>query len=60
MVLVTARGAVPVAMLDTTKLAVKLPAVEKLPLVVVPVTAKLDNVPVEVMLGCAAVVNVPA
>ena len=58
--LVTARGAVPVAMFDTKKLPVRLPEVAKLPLVVVPVTVKLDNVPVEVILGCAAVVTVPA
>jgi hypothetical protein len=32
----------------------------KLPLVVLPVTAKLVSVPTEVMLGCAAVVTVPA
>ena len=32
----------------------------KLPLVVLPVTAKLVKVPTEVMLDCAAVVTVPA
>ena len=32
----------------------------KLPLVVLPVTAKLLNVPTDVILGCAAVVTVPA
>ena len=31
-----------------------------LPDVVVPVTARADNVPTEVMLGCAFVVTVPA
>ena len=36
------------------------PAVIKLPLVVLPVTVRLLNVPTEVMLGCAAVVTVPA
>ena len=58
-VLVTVNGAVPLATLLTKKLAVILPAVAKLPEVVVPVTVKLVNVPVLVMFGCAAVVNVP-
>ena len=40
--------------------AVIIPAVLMLPLVVLPVTARLLKVPTEVMLGCAAVVTVPA
>jgi hypothetical protein len=36
------------------------PDVIKLPPVMLPVTASAVNVPVEVMLGCAAVVTVPA
>ena len=59
-VLVTVNGAVPVATLLTKKLAVMLPAVAKLPDVVVPVTDKLLNVPTEVIFGCAAVVTVAA
>ena len=35
------------------------PPVNKLPLVVLPVTAKLPNVPTDVILVCAAVVKVP-
>ena len=31
----------------------------KLPAVTLPVTLKLDNVPTDVMFGCAAVVSVP-
>ena len=59
-VLVTVNGAVPVTTLLTKKLAVMLPAVAKLPDVVVPVTIKLVNVPTLVMLGCALVVTVAA
>ena len=40
--------------------ALTVPAVAKLPPVTVPVTLKLDNVPTDVMLGCAAVLSVPA
>ena len=36
------------------------PLVNKLPLVVLPVTVTEVNVPTEVMFGCAAVVTVPA
>ena len=59
-VLVTVNGAIPVATLLTKKLAVMFPAVAKLPLVVVAVTASDDNVPTLVMFGCAFVVTVPA
>ena len=46
--------------LPLKKLAVtKLPRLA-LPDVILPVTAKLDNVPTEVIFGCAAVVTVPA
>ena len=60
MVLVTVNGAVPVATLLTKKLAVMLPAVAKLPDVVVPVTPNEVSVPTLVIFGCAAVVTVPA
>ena len=58
-VLVTVNGAVPGAILDIKRLAVTIPAVFKLPEVVLPVTVKLVNVPTLVMFGCALVVNDP-
>ena len=56
----TTKGAVPVAMLDIKRLAVTVPAVFKLPEVVLAVTIKLVNVPTLVIFVCALVVNVPA
>ena len=57
---VTVNGAVPVATFEIKVLAVMLPAVAKLPDVVVPVTPSEVSVPTEVIFGCAAVVTVPA
>ena len=43
----------------TLPVALTMPAVNTLPPVALPVTAKLPNVPTDVMLVCAAVVRVP-
>ena len=51
----TVNGAVPVAIVDT-----KTPAVPKLPTLALPETLNVVNVPVDVILGCALVVTVPA
>jgi hypothetical protein len=57
---VTTSGAVPVATLEVSVLATTAPAVFKLPALALPVTVSDVSVPVDVMLGCAAVVTVPA
>ena len=57
---VTVNGAVPVATFEVSVLATTAPAVLRLPALALPVTASEVNVPTLVMLGCAAVVTVPA
>jgi len=59
-VLVTVNGAVPVATLEIKRLAVTVPALAKLPEVVLPVTVNEVKDPTLVIFGCAAVVTVPA
>ena len=44
---------------DTLPVAETMPPVDKLPLLVLPVTVNDVNVPTDVTFGCAAVVNVP-